>query len=251
MIISLRTAGEGINQHVVKGVLIGLVQSCPEKFGNYNNFEVTRSWVSSLLTNKILAQGSYHLKTSTRSLWIEIKSPFLHKISQTEVLHSILDELIINTDQTPSEFVATNNITMAVKEQEHISIAGSNDKRSIILTICESLDGKILQFQLIYKEKIQRSLPTVGLPHGFCLSYNEKHWSNEKETVLLIKLVLVLYIKKFKEEKGLTNDEESFLIWDAFKAQSSANVSDVLSKLRNESILVSKSMTRICCNHRI
>ena len=103
---------------------------------------------------------------------------------------------------------------MAVKEQEHISIAGSNDKRSIILTICESLDGKILQFQLIYKGKIQRSLPTVGLPHGFCLSYNEKHWSNEKETVRLIELVLVLYIKKFKEEKGLTNDEESFLIWD-------------------------------------
>ena len=154
MIISLRTAGEGINQHVVKGVLIGLVQSCPEKFGKYNNFEVTRSWVSSLLTNKILAQGSYHLKTSTCSLWIAIKSPFLHKISQKELLHSILDELIINAHQTPSEFVVTDNITMAAKEQEHISRAGSNDKRSIILTICESLDGKILQFQLIYKGKI-------------------------------------------------------------------------------------------------
>ena len=35
MIISLRTAGAGINQHVVRGVLIGLVQSYPEKFGKY------------------------------------------------------------------------------------------------------------------------------------------------------------------------------------------------------------------------
>ena len=43
MIISLRIAGAGINQHVVRGVLIGFVQSYPEKFGSYVNFEVTRS----------------------------------------------------------------------------------------------------------------------------------------------------------------------------------------------------------------
>ena len=48
MIISLRTAGAGINQHVVRRVLIGLVQSYPEKFGEYVNFEVTRSWLKSL-----------------------------------------------------------------------------------------------------------------------------------------------------------------------------------------------------------
>ena len=88
-------------------------------------------------------------------------------------------------------------------------------------------------------------LPTVDFPDGFCLSYNEKHWSNEKETVRLIEQVLVSYIKKFKEEKGLPNDQKSLLIWVAFKAQSTANVSDVLSKHGIESVMVPKNMTHL------
>ena len=56
MIISLRMAGAGINQHVVRGVLIGLVKPYPEKFGKYDKI--------SLSTNEILMQGSYHLKTN-------------------------------------------------------------------------------------------------------------------------------------------------------------------------------------------
>ena len=48
MNISLGTAGAGINQHVAKRVLIGIVQSYPEKFGIYANFEVTQSGVWSL-----------------------------------------------------------------------------------------------------------------------------------------------------------------------------------------------------------
>ena len=35
MIVSLRTSGTGINIQVVWGVLMGLVQSNPEKFGKY------------------------------------------------------------------------------------------------------------------------------------------------------------------------------------------------------------------------
>ena len=80
------------------------------------------------------------------------------------LLHSIPDELIINADQTHSKFVVTDNITIAAKEQKHISRAGSIDKITITLTVCESLDGKILPFQLICKEKTQRSLPTVNFP---------------------------------------------------------------------------------------
>ena len=53
------------------------------------------------------------------------------------------------------------------------------------------------------------------------------------------------HIKKFKEEKGLPNYQKSFLIWDAFKAQSTANISDVLSKHETESVMVLKNMTRL------
>ena len=76
----------------------------------------------------------------------------------------------------------------------------------------ESLDGKILPFQLIYKGKTRRSIPTIDIPNGFCLSYNEKYWSNEKETVHLIEQLLMPYVKKFKEKKGLQNNQKSLLI---------------------------------------
>ena len=48
MIVNLGTAGAVINIHVVSGVLAGIVRSNLEKFGQFSDFEVTRSWVHSL-----------------------------------------------------------------------------------------------------------------------------------------------------------------------------------------------------------
>ena len=98
--------------------------------------------------------------------------------------YNIPDELIINADQTPSKSVATDNVTIAAKEEKRISRTGSNDKRSITLTLCESYNGTILPSQLIYKEKAVRSLPNVD----FSLP-------DKSEPIRLINDVLVPYIK--------------------------------------------------------
>ena len=116
----------------------------------------------------------------------------------------------MHADQTPSKFVATDNITMAARGAKHISRAGATDKRSITVTLCESLDGLMLPFQLIYTGKTERSLPNFDFPRGFCLSFNEKHCSNETETMLP-------YIKKVKAEKAFPEAQKSLLVWDAFK----------------------------------
>ena len=87
-------------------------------------------------------------------MWNEIKSQFLHEISQKVFLLSIPEELITNADQTPSKLLVADNITKVTKRENHNSIADSNEKRSIILIVYESLDGldgKILPFQLIFK----------------------------------------------------------------------------------------------------
>lgn len=247
MIVSLRRAGAGINIHVVRGVLMGLVQSNPEKFGKYVNFDVSRSWVRSLYQRMKFSRraATTSRPVITRSLWIEVKSQFLHDISEKVLLYNIPDELIINADQTPSKYVATDNITMAAKGEKHISRAGSSDKRSITLTLCESHDGIILPFQLIYKGKTARSLPKVDFPEGFCLSHNEKHWSNETETIRLIDDVLVPYIEKVKEEKALPRNQKSLLIWDAFKAQSTTKVEATLASYGIETVMVPKNMTHL------
>ena len=69
----------------------------------------------------------------------------------------------------------SDNVTMVAKGERHISRTRSNDKRSITLTLCESYNGTILPFQLIYKGKAARLLPNVDFLDGFSLSHNEKH----------------------------------------------------------------------------
>ena len=85
------------------------------------------------------------------------------------LLYNIPDELIINADQTPSKYVATDitDVTMAAKGEKLISQTGSNDRRSITLTLCKSRNATILPFQLVYKRKTAISLPNVNFRDGF------------------------------------------------------------------------------------
>ena len=46
------------------------------------------------------------------------------------------------------------------------------------VTLCESLVGWMLSFQLIYTWKMERSLPDFTFPDGFSLALNQKHYSN-------------------------------------------------------------------------
>ena len=122
--------------------------------------------------------------TATRSIWLETRMQYLHDIVQVVVSHSIPDELIINADQTPSKYVPKANVTMAEKNSKHVARKGVNDKRGITVMLGGSLSGEILPMQLIYKGKTNRSLPSIKFLAGFALTYNEKHWSNEKETLI-------------------------------------------------------------------
>ena len=60
----------------------------------------------------------------TRSLWAEVRSQFLHEITDKVLQHNSPDELIINVDQTPSKFVATNKFTMAAKREKTFRVLG-------------------------------------------------------------------------------------------------------------------------------
>ena len=174
MLASLRVAGAGINIHVVRCVLNGLIRANPVKYGKYLEFKVTRSWTRSLYQRMNYTRRAVTTSRPviTRSIWNEVRSRYLFEIIDLALKHNIPDELNINADQTPSKFVATDNVTMAKKGEKHISRVGATDKRAITVTLCETLDGQILLFQLIYTGKTKRSLPSVKFPRGFCLSYN-------------------------------------------------------------------------------
>ena len=55
-------------------------------------------------------------------------------------------------------------------------------------------------------------------------SFNEKHWSNERETLRLIDGILLPYIEEVKTDLSLPNDQKALLIWDAFTGQKTDSV---------------------------
>ena len=71
-------------------------------------------------------------------------SDIVSAIMKYEIPGEIPDEIIINVDQTPSKFVTTENVTIAETSRK-----GRNDKRSITVTLAQSLSGEIFPFQLI------------------------------------------------------------------------------------------------------
>ena len=115
-------------------------------------------------------------------------------------------------------------------------------KKAITVTLCDSLDGCVLPFQLIYTRKAGRSLSDFTFPDGFCLAFNQKHWSNDIDIICLIEDILVPYIEKVKEEQVVPQSQKSFLVWHAFNAQSTPKVMDTLSRYRIESVMVPKNM---------
>ena len=129
MLVNLPIADPGINIHVVSGVLNGLIRANSERFGKYMNFKVTRSWVRSLYQRMkfSLRAVTTSRPVITRSLWTEVRSQFLYKVTDKVLQHNIPYELVINVDQTALKFVATDNITMAAKGEKHISRAGATD----------------------------------------------------------------------------------------------------------------------------
>ena len=156
----------------------------------------------------ITVQQNEHVLTYDSNIKEEVRTQFHNDIVSTVVKYNILDELILNIDQTLSKFVPTENVTMAETGSKYVSRKGGNDKRGITVTLSETITGKILPFQLIYTGKTARSLPSVEFPNGFCLSYNPKNWSNEDEMIELLESVVDQSLYQVREELGLQNNQK-------------------------------------------
>ena len=73
--------------------------------------------------------------------------------------YNIPDELILNADQTPSKYIPTTNVTISEQGTAHIPVRGRDDKSATVVTVSQSLSGKMLPFQIIYTGKTERFLP--------------------------------------------------------------------------------------------
>ena len=98
---------------------------------------------------------------------------------------------------------------MERKGTTNVPVSGVDDKRSITATFSITLDKQFLPMQLIYKGKANQSLPKVNFPQKFSLSVNEKHYSNEKESLKFIEEVILRTFKTSAKKLGLNHKKHS------------------------------------------
>ena len=128
---------------------------------------------------------------------------------------------------------------MAAKRSKHVPIKGSTDKRMVTDTFTITLDGHFLPMHLIYASKTKKSLLRIQFPSPFSLSFNQKHYSNEEESIKVLNDIVIPNVAKEREKLGLSQDQAALLIMDVFKAQMTDPVLKVLSNnILLQSVLV-------------
>ena len=119
---------------------------------------------------------------------------------------------------------------MEEKSSSTVPINGVSDKRMITATFSISLDGKFLPIQLIYAGKTERSIPKIKFPKSFLLSANPTHFSNETESLKLMKEIVIPYFQTERKKLGLAANHSGLIIMDVFKGQTTDAVQNLLKK---------------------
>ena len=106
-----------------------------------------------------------------------------------------------------------------------------------------TLSGCFLPFQIIYAGKTKASQPRdIQFPPGFCVTQNPTHWSNEEETLKLVREIINPYIIKKRMELKLPETQKALIIWDVFKGQITPTVKRELQSLNIELVPVPANM---------
>ena len=97
---------------------------------------------------------------------------------------------------------------------------------------------------MIYSGKTKASqLRGFTFPKGFSVSQNPKHWSNEKETLTLIKEIINPYVVSMRKELHLPATQRALITWDVFKGQMTDAVKEKLESLFIALVPVPANMT--------
>ena len=142
----------------------------------------------------------------------EIEYLFLYEIVLIVEQYAIADLLIINFDQTPLKLVQCANSTLVKKK--------TKKTRTFAITLA----GEFLPIQLSYGGKTTQRLPRYQFPEVFSLSVNEKHFSNSKETVKFLNVIIAPYVRKMRKSQGFGKKQMALAIMDVFTGQMTSEV---------------------------
>ena len=191
-----RNRGGAVKRAIANATAQALLIRCPNLVSEINL--CSSFWAQSLF--RIIGfqkcrktSSAVEIPDSSRT---EIEYLFLHGIVDTAERYKIPLSLILNLDQTPLKYIPVGKEMMALSGGKSITIEGSSDKCFITGTFGITMHGGFLFMHLIYRGKTVQSPPRLKFPQGFCLSANEKHFSDQYESIKYLEEVIVLHFKK-------------------------------------------------------
>jgi len=95
-----------------------------------------------------------------------LKKQYLLDIRGLVEMEEILQDLVLNWDQTAINYVPVSDWTMAKEGTHKVLIAGIDDKRQITLVLAASMTGKLLPLQIVYQGKTKASVPSFSCQLG-------------------------------------------------------------------------------------
>ena len=213
------------------------------------NIEDSSSWSKSLFKRmgfkrRLATTGKVSISPELHQ---EIQEAYLYSLVKKIEENNIPASLVLNLDQTPSKFVPGCKKTLAKKRNKTVSIADSTEKGMITATFAITLNRDFLPIQLIYGGKTKRSIPAVKFPDEFHVTANPKHYSNEKESLEMMRKIIIPYVEEQRRRLHLSNSHPAVLIIDVFKGQ----MTDAVKKfLKENRILPGKPYVSISAPRR-
>jgi len=117
---------------------------------------------------------------------------------------------------------------MQKEGSKRVELIRKDDKRQITVTFAWSMNGNLLQLQVIYQGKTTQCLPKFDFPSIWHITFTPNYWSNEKMTEEYIKKVIVPYFEQTRLRLKLLADACGLVMFDNFNGQCTDRIFELL-----------------------
>jgi len=167
------------------------------------------------------------------------KEQFILHVAKAIKDHNVPDPLIVNIDETNTQFVPSVKRTRCKKGTRRVRIIGvGHEKPQITVTIGAAANGEVVEpTPLIFGGVTNRCHPNKGKsvpPAGQYYDHSKSHWQTPASFVTYITKTLISYRQRTIAQLGLNPDQKMILILDLHYSHKDAAV---LALLKSNNII--------------
>ena len=212
---AIRISGGVVNTAILIAAETGMlqVQDSAALECNGGHIILRKKWAKYFLEKTQFVKRKATTKAKPTILnFEEIKHQYLIDIKAIVEMAEILNDRIINWDQTAIKYVPVSEWTMERVGSKRVEIAGLEDKRQITTVFAESLTGDFLPIQLVHQGKTEKCYPAVSFPDNW-------HITCTQTMLDYISKIIIPYFRRKRADLGLSATHPALAIFDEFTGQ--------------------------------